>query len=163
MTLGSLHTTKRWQETLADIAECFTKWGVDDYVLPRKVDSERQGYVEVAFSKRGGWAKPRCGRFATPEQNLRAIWQALDAVRKADQRGIGELMAEASKLLSIPSPDDPRVVLARHSGLAVNDDTPSGGMVHAYREALKRTHPDHGGNRQDFDAVRRAGSQLGVA
>jgi hypothetical protein len=162
MTYGNLHTTVSWRETVADLKECFRKWGVEDYILPTKQESERIGCVEVSFAKRGVWAVPRCARFSTPEQNIRAVYLALDAVRLADQRGIGELMAEASRVLALPDPSQAEAVIARFSAAISADEVRAKPRMY-YAQALHETHPDHGGRREDFDAVRRAGEQMGVA
>lgn len=156
MSLGHLQTNRLWSESLSELKEEFRKWGVQDYTLPT-YNASRQA-VQVSFAINGLWSYPTCSRFPTREQNLRAIVMAVHAVRLASQRGIGELIAEASKHLALPSGRsgelDPYMVLG------VSRDTTPGSLKAAYRKRVQETHPDHGGDPEEFKKVLAAGQAL---
>tara|TARA_Y100000310_G_scaffold165451_1_gene165179 strand:- start:90 stop:566 length:477 start_codon:yes stop_codon:yes gene_type:complete len=157
MRIGNLHTNRTWQETLLDLRDCFRKWGIEEYMLPTMKEARSKGAVSIYFAVNGQWSYPRCQEFATPEQNIRAIFMALDAVRKADQRGIGAIMAEAVKHLALPDPDDDAVILGCPPG------TTNPLTLHAgYRQKSKDTHPDNGGDPEAFRRVQEAATRLGV-
>lgn len=160
---GGMGNTVSWEQTLLDTRECFRRWGVEDFILPTKAESQRNKSVRVDFAKRGTWVAPTCGRFDTPEQNFRAVYLALDAFRKADQRGIGAMYAEVARALSLPDPTDPYRTVSEHAGVEIDTTTAIELVRSAYRRALQNTHPDHGGKRDDYDRVREAGRRLGFA
>lgn len=161
MVLGSLNSTKPWGELLTDLKAELKRWGVQDYILPTHDESRRQGYVELSLAVRGNWAAPRCSRFTHEvngtAKNLSALVQVIRANRLADQRGIGSMFAEVAKLLALPDPDNPYTVIGAASGMSVDK------LRAAYRDALKRAHPDHGGTADALIKVRAAGQTLGIA
>ena len=163
MKYGSLNTAKSWRDILAELVDELRKWGLDDYVLPTKRESEERGAVILKLAKNGVRTDVPCARFSHEwngmERNLAGIKEAVKANRLADQRGIGAVFAEVAKLLALPSGDqeDPYAVL----GISPGVDTDH--VKSAYRSRLFDTHPDRGGKREDYDRVRAAGMTLGVA
>lgn len=161
--LGDLHTNKSWLDSLAELKDEFRKWGVEDYLLPTKRESEIARSVTVAFALRGTWVKPECRRWQTTdgqdwqERNIRAIVLAVKAARLADSRGLGALLAEISQPLALPDPNDPSVILG------VPPDAPQSVIRQAYLDASKVHHPDKGGDPEQFKRVHDAGKALGVA
>jgi hypothetical protein len=99
--------------------------------------------VTVAFDSKHGPLKYTADKFATWQENLRAIALGLEALRKVDRYGMtsrGEQYAGWKALAAGPS-------AAADRGAE---------LIHEYgtvRDALKATHPDHGGNVEDFNAV----------
>ena len=65
---GNLQTSKTWQESLWDLREEFRKWGIEDYLLPTKKQSELAGKVSVSFALKGTWVNPECGRWPCNRQ-----------------------------------------------------------------------------------------------
>ena len=111
--LGHLSTNKTWFATLGDLKAEFIKWKVEDYLMPIKSDSIQRGEVKLSFAVYGTWTDVKCHRFGFgpggPERNLRAIYLAISAVRKMDQRGLGDLLWAASRPLALEAAqgDDP--------------------------------------------------------
>lgn len=160
---GNLTTSKTWNESLAELREEFRRWGVEDFLLPTKAESQRDKKVCVPFALRGTWVNPECSRWQAIdgpnwlERDLRAIVRAVNAARLADQRGLGALMAEATRALALNAGDDPWVILGLLREAEPEDNR------RAYRRLLARAHPDHGGDPERFRAIMEAGEKLGFA
>ena len=164
MALGSLNTTKGWQELLAEVRTEFDKWGVKDVAYPTKKDALISGRVSVlVLGKNGDWQEIECGAFDGkngPERNLCAIREAVRGVRLADQRGIGQVLIGATQLLSLPAASE---APSAHAVLGVRPNDTQETIRQAYRRRVKETHPDQGGDPDDFLQVQAAGRELGVA
>ena len=157
---ADLRTTVTWERTLEALRKELVKWGVQTWLKPTKESSMKNREVVVHFTKNNVQSSPRCSRFPTPEQNLRAIFGAVQAVRLADQRGIGGLLAEVSKpLAALPGrvEPDPCEVLGVPKGT-----TDKAVLLAAYHQKAKVTHPDLAGSDEEFKAVQRAAEALGV-
>jgi hypothetical protein len=156
--LGHLTTRKSWTRLLQDLQETMRKWGKKDWLPPTFQQSLDTRHVKVQYAVQGKWVVLDSHKFRTPEQNLAAICEALDAVRKAEQRGLGELLAVASQVYALPE-GDPSTLLA---AIGAAPGATKEQQLTAFREALKRTHPDHGGNSFEFRKVMAAGEALGL-
>lgn len=102
--------------------------------------------VTVAFESEHGPLKYTADRFATWTENLRAVALGLEALRKVDRYGMTSRGEQYAGWKALPAGDGPSVargleIIAEH------------GTV---REALFATHPDHGGNPDEFAAVQAA-------
>ena len=53
MVLGSMRTTKGWNELRSEVEDQFNKWGFTDVLFPTKRDSLNAGDVAVLVRKRG--------------------------------------------------------------------------------------------------------------
>ena len=172
MALGSLRTNKGWAELLREVREEFRKWGIPQVIYPTKKDAMIAGEVALLVqAKNGEWMDIKCGAFGGadgPERNpvsstgqaLCAVREAVRGFRLADQRGIGSVFMDVSKLLALPEPGagaDP------YSVLGVSGSTGKDGLRRAYRVRVKRAHPDQGGSQDEFIRVQEAGKALGVA
>ena len=156
--LGQLHTQKSWSTLLASLNEVMLKWGKRDYILPVFAKAAEDKCVTFRYVVNGKWIELRSGHFERPIDNLAAIVLALDGVRKADQRGLGQLLAAASAVYALPSGKrTPHEVIGVSSQAAQQD------VKAAWYSALKRTHPDTGGNAEEFKAVMDAGRKLGFS
>jgi len=160
-----LHTTKTWAESLNDLVEEFRKWGINDYLLPIRKRAMLDGKVVLSFAVNGRWIEPpiECSigpsKFSMydPDTSLRAIVLAIESARKADQRGIGALLAAATAHLALPAYSAYRV-------LGVPEGTRDPKILRAaYVEKAKLTHPDRGGNVAEFQAMQKAAEELGVS
>jgi hypothetical protein len=90
-------------------------------------------------------------------RNLIAVVQALDAVRKAEQRGLVGLLAEVVKYHALPPAGwDPR----RELGVSAAATTAE--LRAAYLNRAKLTHPDSGGTDESFRRVQKAAQELGI-
>lgn len=102
--------------------------------------------VTVAFDSRHGSLKYTADKFATWQENLRAIALGLEALRKVDRYGMTSRGEQYAGWKALPSGenslrDKGTELIRRHGGV---------------REALKATHPDHGGDPAEFAAVQAA-------
>lgn len=157
---GGLTTKKGWRQIGSELAEEFRKWGIDEYHLPYKADSERLGSVTVTVVISGQERRLTCSRFTDgnwPERNFHAILLAVRSSRLMDQRGIGSLLVEAAQLKALPDPSDPHFVLSVHPSADVET------VRAAYRRKIVEAHPDQGGTREGLDRVMEAGRRLGLS
>lgn len=155
--LASIGRTRSWEVLLRALRDEFRKWDLPDYFMPTKADSRMTGKVVVEILARSGnWKELVCERFDTPEQNLMGILSAVEGVRKMDQRGIIGLLADATELIALPAARE------MHPVLGVYTDSDQETLRAAYRDKLKKSHPDHGGNTEEFERVREAGRELGL-
>lgn len=163
MAIGDLTTSKSWTETLVELRDEFRKWGVESWLPPTVKESRLQGSVTVDFEFNGRWNKVTCNRW-TPfergwlERNLRAIFLAVHSTRLADQRGIGGLLHQVAKATIALEPGK-----TAYEILQVNGGASRELMRSAYLQRVKETHPDVGGDAEEFKSVNRAGEELGVA
>ena len=160
MPLGYLTTNKSWSELHSEVKAEFERWGFEDVIYPTKRDSLNGGKVEVLVKPPNGeWEPIGCGAFQGangPERNLCAVREAVRAMSLADQRGIGTVLMQAAKLLMLPGGDD-------YSVLGLTSSATQTDLRRAYLQRVKETHPDQGGDREEFLRVQRAGQNLGVA
>lgn len=107
--------------------------------------------VTVSFDSKHGSLKYTADRFATWQENLRAIALGLEALRKVDRYGMtsrGEQYAGWKALApGGPSPEQGAALIREHGSL---------------KAALFATHPDHGGDSEKFAAVQ-AAREAGMA
>ena len=172
MVLGSLRTNKGWGELKEEVQAEFDRWGFHEVVFPTKKDALNSGAVTVLVkTKSGDWTDLKCAAFKGsdgPERNpvsstgqaLCAVREAVRGFRLADQRGIAALFADMTKLLALPPPEDDG---DPYSALGVSRSAGKDQLRRAYRERVKRAHPDHGGSQDEFIRVQEAGKALGVA
>lgn len=159
--LAGLHTNIKWSDSLMALKDELAKWGVKDYLLPTWDKSYKAHSVSLDIAVNGQWMPISCGRFPTPEQNIRAILQIIESTRKASQRGIGLTLFQAAAITQkmLPSGEkDPCEVLGVPLGTTDRQTLRS-----AYTTRVKETHPDLGGDPQAFIAVQAAGEKLGIA
>lgn len=104
-------SNKSWAATMADLRAMFTRWGVAEHwdwtCAAAETPAARKGNdwarrrstpemdaVTVTFTHpKMGARSVRVSKFATPADNLRAIWLGLDAIRLNENRGLSEIMA----------------------------------------------------------------------
>ena len=103
--------------------------------------------VILAFDSKYGPLKYATAEFTTWDDNLRAIALGLEALRKVDRYGItkrGEQYTGWKQLAAGPSMDEEtaRAVINHHGG--------------SIRAALMATHPDRGGDADEFQRVQDA-------
>ena len=125
-----------------------------------------------------GWLRYPCDRFrgrpwnGIPgwQANLRAIALGLEALRKVDRYGITSQHEQYRGFRALPSGNQPTTtreeaarILAQQSRMAEHEILRSGEVAKlAAADALKTTHPDQGGDAEDFADVQRARIALGL-
>lgn len=135
--------------------------------------------VVVAFdTAQHGPMLYRCDTFVAPygfqgpdwQHNVRAIALTLQALRAVDRYGATETGQQYTGFKALPGPGEgvPMPTPTRMTSTVAAELLRSYGQIgdslaSAYRAAVRRTHPDIGGNRDDFDRVREAARVLGVA
>lgn len=103
--------------------------------------------VTVSFDSRHGPLKYTADKFATWQENLRAIALGLEALRKVDRYGMTSRGEQYAGWKALPSgsmdgnADRGRELIRQHGSV---------------RAALNATHPDHGGSDADFRDVQAA-------
>jgi hypothetical protein len=105
-------------------------------------------------ASRDGWPM-RCmaiDRYDRVADNLAAIAATLDAMRAIERHGGAEILNRAfTGFTAIEDQSKPwHVVLGVPAHASTND------VRDAYKRARSTTHPDRGGNAEDFDVVQRA-------
>lgn len=149
-----------WSDTLSKLQYELERLGARNIVIGcglREADIRQDGWprsnarepshpgVEVSFDTRHGrlvYATDVCERW---EHNVRAIALGLEALRAVDRHGItrrGEQYAGFKQLgAGGPSVEHGEALIREHGGV---------------RQALMATHPDHGGDPDDFADVQAA-------
>lgn len=102
--------------------------------------------VTVAFESKHGPLKYTADKFATWQENLRAIALGLEALRKVDRYGMTSRGEQYAGWKALPAGSSEQVERGR-------DLIREHGSI---RDAIMATHPDHGGDASDFDAVQAA-------
>lgn len=137
---------------------------LDGQVRANARPAEHPGVILTFDSKHGRLSYP-CDTYTHWQCNVRGIALSLAALRSVDRYGVTRHGEQYAGSRQIPSSTggggDPYEVLAAHSGMKVTQ-VRRGPKV-AYREAARNTHPDHGGDADDFDAVNAAARTVGVA
>lgn len=119
--------------------------------------------VIMSFGSRYGPLKYACDRFTHWGDNVRAIALGLEALRKVERYGISRRGEQYQGYKQLPgtvaamTPDVAANVLERWSAIpaaaiAANRDVAEA----AFKLAVKKTHPDAGGDPTDFRAVEEA-------
>jgi hypothetical protein len=125
--------------------------------------------VILAFDSKHGPLKYACDRFDHWQDNIRAIALGLEALRAVERYAItrkGEQYQGFKQLAaSTPSREEAAGVLAKFAGMSrsIILEVPEAAET-AGKRASRLTHPDAGGNADDFRAVQQAREILaGVA
>lgn len=118
--------------------------------LPRADRHARTDSIVLSFEATRVPDKPHLryevGTFADWRANVRAVALGLEALRAVDRHGVTRRGEQYAGWKALPSgngadADRGRELIRQHGGI---------------REALMATHPDHGGNAQDFADVQAA-------
>lgn len=138
MKYGQLQTDKSVAATRQDITDTLRKWS-------KELVDIRIGMRDVEIVVKGSDGQPRpfrCSRFPTAEQNMRALFYALDNVRLMEQRGILQEVAEmVSGFLEAPGAVRKR---PWWEVLGIQPDSPDYVIEGVYKAAAKQYHPDGG-------------------
>lgn len=120
--------------------------------LPRADARPEHPGIVLSFESKWGPLKYATDEFWTWQDNLRAIALAMEALRKVDRYGVSKRGEQYTGWRAIPASTDPaaaiqtaeqaREVLARYNGDA--------------RAAIRATHPDTGGDVDEFRRVVKA-------
>lgn len=131
--------------------------------MPRaNAKPDHPGVILAVESTKGSLSFP-CDRFLRWQDNLRAITLGLEGLRRLDRYGIttGHQQYTGWRQLepgpAQPSTWDAEAVLRLFGGRRAEGES----VRDVYRRAVKATHPDRGGRREDFERVQAAAERLG--
>lgn len=156
-----------WKQTLEDLKRELAHLGAEHVVVrldlaenrirrdgwPRQDARPQSPRVIVEFQRPDGrWLRYPCDTFDDWQGNMRAIALTLQDLRRAGNRGAlaaGEQYEGSALELEAPgsAENEARALLDSYGGL---------------RAALRATHPDRGGNEEDFRRVQEAREVLGL-
>ncbi|ULQ45839.1 J domain-containing protein [Flagellatimonas centrodinii] len=114
--------------------------------------------VAVYFNYKGNPVCFACDRWLTVADNMQAIAKTIDALRGISRWGTGDMMEAAFKgFTALPAPTERgwRDVLGLLPGTAPT----RADIESAFRRRRSETHPDRGGNSDEFHAVQAAYQQ----
>lgn len=143
-------------------ADCERRMIRNDGLLRSDARLRGPGVILSFDSKHGSLSYP-CDTFANWDCNLRAIALALEALRKVDRYGVTKRAEQYRGWQQLPAPDtadrwtrdDALRFLSRILGEEYHLNG-EGSIETKLRQAEFKTHPDRGGNAEDFKTVQRA-------
>jgi hypothetical protein len=109
--------------------------------------------VAVSFESRYGPLRYATCEFTDWRDNLRAIALSMEALRKVDRYGVSKRGEQYQGWKAIPMSTDPADAIQTEAQARAYLDEKWGGDV---RQALFETHPDRGGDEDEFRKVIRA-------
>jgi hypothetical protein len=115
--------------------------------------------VAVSFESKHGPVRMVTGEYSTWQDNLRAIALSLEALRSVDRYGVSKSGEQYRGWRAIPASTDAADLIADvdHAYEYLSRGDPGEDDVWAaLRKALHETHPDHGGDVDEFRKVIRA-------
>ncbi|MFC7077889.1 J domain-containing protein [Haloarcula halophila] len=144
-------------EWRASIANSHTK----SNTLPRyDANPDDPGFV-LYWTRSGQQFAVACDAYSRLRDNVREVYLWINETRMRGTRAVvtGESEFAAAKL---PSGDDEAVVVSAppHEVLDVSPEAPESVVEAAYRAKIKEVHPDNGGDREEFQRVKRAKERL---
>jgi hypothetical protein len=174
-----------WGKTLRLLDEELRKLKAENLILMRAVSDDdirldgnlRAGVkpahegVILAFDSKYGALKYACDAFLSWGDNLRAIALGLEALRKVERYGISRRGEQYTGYRALPASSEGAMtkdvaagILAKWGGFSAEAIAQFPEVRDAaYLKAAKATHPDVGGNEEDFKLVARAAELLRTA
>lgn len=115
------------------------------------------GGVAVYFIYKGDQYTFACDKYRRVEHNVHAIGKTIGAIRGIERWGASDMLKRAFsgfKTLPQGTSTDP------YSILGIQELSSAAEIKSAYRQRARDTHPDHGGNEDDFKRVSVAYAEL---
>lgn len=140
--------------------------------LPRANARMRSPAVRITFRSTWGPLRYETAEYRDWRDNLRAIALSMEALRAVDRYGVSKRGEQYQGWKALPASTDPAdaiqtdaqalALIQRTVSDIYDADDVDGPFLHdAIREAIRRTHPDRGGNEDEFRKVMRAREILG--
>jgi len=102
------------------------------------------------------------GKLRGWQANVRAIAVALENLRRVDRYGVSGHGEQYKGWVALDPPKPYGAIDVIVSVIGWTREQVKADQVGAYRQALKKAHPDHGGTRELLQAVMTAGKELGL-
>lgn len=123
--------------------------------------------VAISFKSRHGQQRYPCCTFDDWRANVRAIGKSLEALRSVDRYGVSSTGEQYKGWQQLPAPNgdhwnmiDAWRFLKTVTGIPAEKNIAEVDLVAVFRAAESKTHPDKGGNPDDFKKVQRAREML---
>lgn len=136
---------------------------------PRAGSKSSHPGVILAFDSKHGPLKYPCDTFERWEDNVRAIALSLENLRAVDRYGVTRRGEQYSGWTALPAPTNGAMdkeqalsFIRRTIGAASARPTSKDDLDSMYRHAAMATHPDRGGNPDDFKRLQQAKEALGL-
>lgn len=177
-----------WSLTVDLLAREISKLGGDSAVMQADItehDRRKDGWIRatarpgprvaLTFDSDRGPLTFYADRFRDWQDNVRAIAKGLEALRMVDRYGITDSAEQYRGFGALPAGSGPtsrdaaRLVIVSAAGVIgpgaaeIAEAASDLDLRAFYRTAVKATHPDTGGDRDDFEAVQMAAQLLGLA
>lgn len=140
----SINTPKTWDQAMGELKREFQRWSVMRGGRIEFQVTNVRGRHEVTLAYQLPNSTPThlvMDKQATAEDNLRVLYLAIEAIRKNEMRGIGDIVREAYLSLPAPMPAGSAwEVLGIRPGATLAEATA------AYRAAARGRHSDAGGD-----------------
>jgi len=124
---------------------------------PRANAKVHSPVVAVSFQSQHGPLRYVCAEYDDWRDNLRAIALSLQALRAVDRYGVSKRGEQYRGWKELPVSTDPAAHMDADQARAYLADAWGGDV----RRALFETHPDHGGDPDEFRKVQRARELVG--
>jgi len=148
------------------IEQFLERWQIRNDGFPRADARPRLPGVIISFQSNNGPLRYPCDRFDDWQDNVRAIALALEALRKVDRYGVTKRGEQYRGWAALPPPATSDTDFAtdwaavnflnKLLGIVISIDNSRDTIEAAIRAAEKATHPDRGGNPDDFKKVQSA-------
>lgn len=153
MSSYTVRTDKSWQETMQELDETMSKWGIEEWDInyPRGArlagmrQTEADRTVILTYTKDSRPITLTMGTQARAVDNLRVLYLAIEAMRLNEKRGLGEVIQEA--YLQLAEPD---AAIDPYQVIGVRPDVSLKVAEAAYKVKVRTAHPDVGGSAEQM-------------
>lgn len=169
--------TAEWSSTLALLKRELAQVNARNVVLQVAIDptqfrrdgrpradarSQHPGVILSLDTPRKGSLQFPCDSFTTWQDNVRAIALSMEALRKMDRYGVTKDGQQYTGWKAL-NPGPSGLMSEAAAGELLRAYAPGGTDLRvAYKHAARKTHPDAGGNYNDFHRVQKAAAVLGL-
>lgn len=109
--------------------------------------------VSVYFQWHGKQMTFACDRWDRVRDNVRAIGKTVEALRGVKRWGASDMMERAFSAFEALPPPRGKVTVSCWDHLGIPRGSSATDIEAAYRRQAKFAHPDHGGTREEWDAL----------
>ena len=154
--LNIIDTSKKVQETLADVRKLMRDWGVEDY---EPIPGEDGRSYAIRYLRGKVWMEISSSLQPTKAQNLRALYWAIHNLKTWGERGLTGLAGGVTfvgGLVPTGKGGDRESFDEACEILGVDHDAPVAEIKRIFQIKVQRHHPDHGGDPERFKRLQKA-------